>query len=596
MAMDSNVGTALGAMAGVFGKHFQAKLDQEHEDKKRQAELIAGLVSGGLQAGTIKNPNEAFQFMLDQFKGGGKGKSGGGGGKGAKGQKGELPGPLKMMIGATQQAGAGAEGGASQSGAPQFKTGAEQDEESIAREGKRAGAVTEAQYSAKLSLARRMVADGVVKDIAEGLERVGLKEPVQHLAPPKPFGKPVPSTEVEPGAKNVDGTTLTAQEGNYYQPVIISTPQGPETRYQPGAPPPPVKPSGSPILKGMSPALKARIEDRLASTGVDPNTATDDQVKRVMIDAGKAGMKGEEQKGTAAAELDELRKLNIQLAQQKVTAGGNQSGFPGATGPDGEELPLVTIGADGRPDPAQQAELLSKFPQDIRAALKGLADYTINPTTYSARTTKSGAGGQPTRAQMVAWVKQYDPSYDEKQYPVRQKLESDWSSGKTRDAMVATNTVVRHMQEMYKAAKALAPYTYGVEEANRAAYGIRRRTNAQVRDAIRDFETARDAVALELRKVYSGTSGGSQKEIEDWQQNASTTAPTDEKLTFLKTASRLMFGRINAAVDSYKGTMGKAPKPGLGFTQSSINALKALGIDTADVNPAIKPGDPEGIR
>lgn len=592
MANDSNVGTALGSMASVFGRAFQSKIDQEHQEKRQQAELIANLVSGGLQAGTIKNPTEAFQFMLDQFRGGkGKGKKGAGGGQD------ELPSPLKVMLGAVQGAGGSGTPGATgqqgqpqqggPAGPPQFTTGSEREQGRSNIATTQAGAVIDSQYTAKVNLARRMLADGTVKTMEEGLERVGLKEPVQHLSPPKPFGKPVPADDVEPGAKTVDGTPFTPQPGNYYQPVIISTPQGPETRYQAGAPP---VQTGS-ILKGMSGALRARVEDRLAAQNINPQTATDDQVTKVLQEAGKAGVHGEAVKGAGADEINELRKLNIELARQRIEA---NKGQVQGVGPNGQELPIVGMDTQGRPDPGAQSQFLTAFPRDLGAGIKGLADYTINPNTYSARTTK---GGQtPTRAQMVEWVKQYDPSYDEKQYPVRQKLESDWSSGKTRDSMVATNTVVKHMQEMYNAAKALAPYTYGLEEANKVNYGMRRRTNEKVRDAIRNFETARDAVALELRKVYSGTSGGSQKEIEDWQRNASTTAPTDEKLAFLKTASNLMFGRINSAVDSYRGTMGRSPKPGLGFTQSSIDALKALGINVDEINPVIRPSDPDGIR
>lgn len=132
----NNVGLALGTMAGVFGQHFAQQKQQEHDDEQKRIQLVSGLVSSGLKDGSISNPNEAFQFLLDQV-----------GGKGKGGQKGELPGPLKMMLGATQQAAGQAQGApgsdqtlggqqrpsfqpqAPQAAAPHFLTGQERDQQ-----------------------------------------------------------------------------------------------------------------------------------------------------------------------------------------------------------------------------------------------------------------------------------------------------------------------------------------------------------------------------------------------------------------------------------------------------------------------------------
>lgn len=121
MGDSSNVGVALGALAGGLGKAYAAKKQTEHDDSLKHIGLVSGLVSAGMQSGMIENPNEAFAFLLSQFEGGGKkgkkgkGSAGGGGGD-------DLPGPLQSVLAATTAAGGGGGGGTP---LPKFTTPAE---------------------------------------------------------------------------------------------------------------------------------------------------------------------------------------------------------------------------------------------------------------------------------------------------------------------------------------------------------------------------------------------------------------------------------------------------------------------------------------
>ncbi len=190
--MPSNVGPAFGVIAETLGKRFREKADQEYEQKTKRNDLVWNLISAGLRSGTIKNPQEAFQFGMESIGGGGKGqgKAGKGGGKG------DLPGPLKALVGGLHHIGQQGDdktlGGqdkpafsapGSSAQPPQFFTPDElQQRETTAERTKgqiqaeTAGATTGAQLQAKQMFADRLVAGGMERDEAD--ERAGLKAPV----------------------------------------------------------------------------------------------------------------------------------------------------------------------------------------------------------------------------------------------------------------------------------------------------------------------------------------------------------------------------------------------------------------------------------
>jgi hypothetical protein len=85
---DLNTGIALGELAGGIGRAMQAKKQREYEDERKDHDLRMSLVSAGLREGTLKDPQQAFQFLM-----------GGGKGKGKKGK--DLPPMLQSLIGAT---------------------------------------------------------------------------------------------------------------------------------------------------------------------------------------------------------------------------------------------------------------------------------------------------------------------------------------------------------------------------------------------------------------------------------------------------------------------------------------------------------------
>lgn len=450
------------------------------------------------------------------------------------------------------------------------------DEEVAQAEARTAVTKDEALQTARIARADRLAKTFEAKGFSPeeattaAYDAVGLKMPARRADTVKTAGKPIAGGGLPQNAVDLEGNSIPPDQrgdGTFWQPLTVSGPGGAETRYTAAAAPPESK---------LPAKLQEAVDEELAAQGIDPRKATEPQKVAALSGAGKRLR----DKGALDAEAE--RAL---IAMRTLAGKGGALGQIGAVGPKGEELPQVSLGADGRPVAADQEAFLGHFDRGTQTAIKGIADYSINPTNFSNRTTSTRGGGL-TRAQIVELVKQFDPSYDDKLYGQRNKTQTDWTSGKTRDSMVATNTVVRHLSELDEATKALAPYTWSTYSAiNEKKLKTQAGFNKPVRDAIKRFETARQAVASELERVYRGT-GGSQGDINEWRNNLSPYDATDAKQTALKTAVSLMFGRINSAVDGYRASMGKNPPIGLGLSPASMRVLRRMGIDPTGLTEA----------
>lgn len=107
MGLSPNSSKALGALAGGLSQAFVQKKQREYEESSQNAKLLTGLVAGGIQSGTVSDPNQAFQFLVDNLQGK----------KGGKGKQSQLPPQLSTMIAATQKAGADTSGAPAVGGA-----------------------------------------------------------------------------------------------------------------------------------------------------------------------------------------------------------------------------------------------------------------------------------------------------------------------------------------------------------------------------------------------------------------------------------------------------------------------------------------------
>ena len=263
------------------------------------------------------------------------------------------------------------------------------------------------------------------------------------------------------------------------------------------------------------------------------------------------------------AQLDETKRHNLQT---EVAALGNQA-------INNQVLPSVKMTSEGLPDKATQAEFLAQFPQDIATDIKMIANYQMNPSAFATRQYKGV--GNVTQSQILAWVGQYDPTYNQAQYASRQALLTNFASGKYSQNVNSLNTAIGHLNDLVDnfaklGNEGLTPYNYLKNKAQQA-FGAGGITSA---------ESNITAATNELATVFKG-SGATDQEINAWKNTMSTSASPEQAKAFIETAITLLNSRLEALNGTYTSGMGK-PKEG-GFlsdkNQQALLMLKAKGYD-----------------
>lgn len=596
----SNKFIALGGIAAGMGQALQHKKDQEHQEEMAHTQMITNLVSQGLASGSITDPDAAFQFLLS----GGKGK------KGGKGS--EIPPPIQTLIqGAQSAAGGGGGGGTSQgsvgpagpgdpaaagiasstmpppqtpppgagAGAQGFRflSPQERDYRAIGLKGAEAEATTQATYGAKINLARRMFADGMTKTMDEAFERVGLKEPRQRSFAPRPVGRPVSVNEVPEGALTAAGLPVD-RTAKFFQPVILSYADGSfETRFEPS--------SQAPVGAGAVGTDPARFRTKVTALAAAHPDWSPEQVRT---------QAGKDIESEDAAKAQGVSYTN----QSKGEAAGVLPGIYDKI------APVALDPATNQPTPESRKafeDSIVALPHgpSLLPLIKQAAEYDFDPNAITSRQI-----GGLNRAEFESLVQRYDPTYSPAKYPQIQQLKLDWQpKGRSGQAMVSAKTVISHMNELGKASAALNKF-----QTDKAG-GItnwattnweRLMGNKEAQDALRRYQTASKAVSDELKRLFTVTGSGSQKEADDWLALANPYGTPTEKASFVREAGQLMKGRVTPLVENYVSTVGKPPKPGQYFSSGDYTRLQALGVDTSDLTgsgpapPAQAP--PEALR
>ncbi len=254
---------------------------------------------------------------------------------------------------------------------------------------------------------------------------------------------------------------------------------------------------------------------------------------------------------------------NSQTVTPYTSAGG---------GAVGQELPGVSLGADGRPDPAAQKAFLDSIPDTgTRKLVQGLANYEIDPTkTFSLK------GNHRERA--VALAKQYDPTYDQTQYGARSAMRKSMTSGPYSQVLNATNQVIQHIDALNTAYDGLnntsIPAWNWVSNAAAGETG-----NEAIQKARGEFDTSADAVASELAKVFKGTGASSEQEVLEWRQNLSPNMPPAQFKASLNTLiGKLLASRLDTLNAQFKASMG-TPADFRTLTPHTKEVLSKFGID-----------------
>lgn len=295
----------------------------------------------------------------------------------------------------------------------------------------------------------------------------------------------------------------------------------------------------------------------------------------------------DKQQAISQATLDETIRKDLATEAVNQQIGGGVG-----------SIPSVEMDATGNPDLVGQANFLSSLPPAQQTVVKGLTDYRMNPADFSTSARQSQGG--LTRSQAAILAQQYDPTYDEKQYPSRSAFLKNVQSGTIFNNTLAMNTVISHIQDLQNDYKTLGITGSGVNRAgvnegtgsgnagnigfiNKITQGMKSGLgNQATQTAIAKVNNDISAIKTELAKVYKGgNASAGEQEIADWGKGLSSASTPGTIDGYVHSALNLVGGRLGAINDQYSATMGK-PRSTPFLSQKSQQILKSMGIDPVD--------------
>jgi len=194
--------------------------------------------------------------------------------------------------------------------------------------------------------------------------------------------------------------------------------------------------------------------------------------------------------------------------------------------------------------------------------------YLATLPTNEAQTVKALAEGRipwPTGTALrqgpwsarVDEALQYDPTLDTATISnnARQKVRNDFTSGTSAKTINAMNTVVGHLADLQKIGEGLGNTSYDwVNEIKNWLTPGGSKTGV----SINNFNTAKQAVADELTRVYR-QAGGSEQDIQSWQATLNAAKSPQELEGAFKTIGGLLESKLGAMQNQYQQGMGTTP-------------------------------------
>lgn len=312
--------------------------------------------------------------------------------------------------------------------------------------------------------------------------------------------------------------------------------------------------------------------------GQDPstilgNTLTREQIANYGIPPGYVRNAQGGMQAIPGGPEDPNNPLNGLKINPFAMSGGNSSGAGSIAGG-------VGLGADGNPDPQQQAQFLQALPPNIAAVVKGVGDYDLDPTKIA----RLG----PQRAQIIALAQQYNPGFDMTRYAARAGMQKSLASGPLGSTLTAVNTTIQHLQELDGQADelgnmgGLGTVLNGVKNAAQGATGNPAQTT---------FQQTAQAVADEASKVFKGSGASDVETIRGWLSSLPMNgSPEQLHAAIANLATKLLPARLDTLQQQYAATMGGKTLPGF-LTRQSMAALQSMGIDPTVIDPASAGGD-----
>lgn len=243
-------------------------------------------------------------------------------------------------------------------------------------------------------------------------------------------------------------------------------------------------------------------------------------------------------------------------------------------------------------------EFLKRLSPQEQNLVKGMADYKLDPAkTFGLR--------NDLRAKYISYAQQYEPSFDMSQYTNRQKVNQDFTSGKTAVKVTGLNTAIKHAANLYNSIDSTPDS--GIFSGIKPINALTRSTVSNLFSGSPGSKgmTAEDssltAIAGELANIMKQT-GATDQEIDKWIQAYDRNASKENKKQYVKTGMELLTGRLKAFEEQYERGVGKK-YPGQLISPTSQQLLgKIMGgqVQRADMardasvsaNPLTKAANP----
>lgn len=366
----------------------------------------------------------------------------------------------------------------------------------------------------------------------------------------------VPMPQPRPAAADMGPTDVSAQSR---APVPGGPLPAPTPPMAASAAPPDAGPSfmdrmksASPALLGVGAALQGD-QGHLASALVKQRDDLVQQTHAQNLTANaliKAGAPAE--LVAASIKNPELLKATIgqYLGKDKfkvVKTGKDQYGNEKYQMMNEQDGTFKDIPGQSSATPGAPPELSDAQKNRVQAIIEGREQYP------------SASSRAPDAAMIREAVHTQDPTFDAVNFKARQETRTKFTKGKGADNLTAFNTAIGHLGSLASSVDKLN--NSGFPAWNKyIANPVAEQFDSKYQSGLKDFQTARTAVADELTRAFRG-SGGNVHDIIQWE-NAINAADSPAALkSAIRSAAELLNSRIAAVGDEYNRGMGTTKDP-----------------------------------
>ena len=193
------------------------------------------------------------------------------------------------------------------------------------------------------------------------------------------------------------------------------------------------------------------------------------------------------------------------------------------------------------------------------AALEGVDANTASIVRRLSQGLQAPPSGfalkSPAWTNIMGILGRYDPSYDMTNYAARAQTAKDYApGGKDGERVRALNQAIHHGASLSDSIDQLNNSNIAPAIVNPVVNTVEKGLFGDTRQGV--YKINADALALELRKLYAGASGGSLAELKDWQEAFDVNAGKNQQRAYLQKGMQLLQGGVDSIKDGYTRGMG----------------------------------------